>query len=65
MLDIILFKIRRKDKSKSYYIRNSLEEFLIYLKINNKTPSLYSCFLSEKSSKETFRLKDNETQSDD
>lgn len=65
MLDIILFKIRRKDKSKSYYIRNSQEWFLIYLKINNKTPSLYSRFLSEKSSKETCRLKDNETRSVD
>lgn len=53
MLDIILFKIRRKDKSKSYYIRNSQEWFLIYLKINNKIHPVYSCFLSEKSSKQT------------
>lgn len=65
MLDIILFKIRRKDKSKSYYIRNPQEWFLIYLKINNKTHPIYSCFLSEKSSKVTCRLKDNETRNDD
>lgn len=36
MLDIILFKIRRKDKSKSYYIRNTHEDNFIYLKINNR-----------------------------
>lgn len=65
MLDIILFKIRRKDKSKSYYIRNPQEWFLIYLMINNKIRLIYSCFLSEKSSKQACRLKENETRSDD
>ena len=65
MLDIILFKIRRKDKSKSYYIRNPQEWFLIYLMINNKIHLVYSCILSEKSSKQACRLKENETRSDD
>lgn len=65
MLDIILFKIRRKDKSKSYYIRNPQEWFLIYLNINNKIHLVYSCFLSEKSSKQACRLKENETRNDD
>lgn len=65
MLDIILFKIRRKDKSKSYYIRNTREDNFIYLKINNRKQPCPSYFLSQSPPIQACKLKDNETQSGD